>query len=243
MEQPSCLTYKALNERIDRIPEHPFAVIGLTTREKRSYATALLAIALCFLSAKVLPDDQWYTVAITGFFFLVEMVAIIVALIPKWPPRFPGFRSDRNEYVEQLDHDFKHHLELIAWIAQFPREQIAQLADYAELRQERSRERQPLLVGGVEKLGILPVLIAAATQFKGMHWPPELTWPEILLYLFATWLYWLCLISIATRHRGRVLEVALKRALVVKDKETVQSISMGESTPGHGIQEGIAVAR
>lgn len=239
MEQPTRLTFKALNERIDGIPDHPSAVMEPSPKEKYGYATALLAVALCFLAMKVLPDDRWYTVAIAGFFFLVEMMAVVVALLPKWPPRLPGFRADRNEYAEQLDYDFEHYGNLIAWIATHPREQIAALADYAELRQDRFREKQPLLIGSIEKLGVLPILVAIAAQFKGMRWPPAFTWPEIALYLFAAWFYWLCLISIGTRHRGRFLEIVLKRALVAKDQECGDSQS---PEPNDGVLPQLALA-
>jgi len=230
MDQPIKLTFKALNERIDQISEHPSVAIGISAREKYGYATALLAVALFFLSMKVLPD-KLYTLVIACALLLVELVAVAITLIPHWPPRFPSFRSEWKEYADQLDYDFGHYGELMAWIVQFPRDHIADLADYAEMRQERFREKQPLLLGGVEKLGALPVLIAVAMQFRGMHWPPEIGWREIVAYMAAAWLYWLCLISISTRHRGRFMEIALKRALVIKDKQAVESTTVDAATP------------
>lgn len=218
MEQPSKLTFKALNDRVDEIPEHPSVAVEFSAREKHGYATVLLTVALFYLSTKVLPNDKLYTLVIAGFLLLVELIAAAIALIPKWPPRFPSFRIEQADHAEQLDYDFSHYSELIAWIVRFPRDQIAELADYAEMRQERFRERQPLLIGGIEKLGALPILIAIATQFSSMRWPPDISWPQIGAYLIVAWLYWLCLVSVGTRHRGRLLEIALKRALVIKDK-------------------------
>ena len=218
MEQLPRLTFKALNERIDEIPEHPSVSTAFSARERYGYATALFALALFFLAMKVLPDDKLYTLIVACFFLLIEIIAFVIALFPKWPPRLPNSKADRMEYADQLDHDLGHYGTLITWITRFPREQIAEMADYAEMRQERFRERQPLLLGGVEKLGALPVLIAIATQFRGMHWPPDISWPEIIAYLIVAWLYWLCVISIGTRLRGRLMEIALKRALTIKDK-------------------------
>ena len=227
MEQPSKLTFKALNERIDEIPEHPSVVIGFSTREKLAHATVLLAVALSFLSMKLLPD-KLYTLVIACFLLLVELIAVAFIVIPHWPLRFPSFRSERTEYAEQLDYDFEHYGALITWIVQFPRDQIADMADYAEMRQERFREKQPLLVGGVEKLGALPVLIAIATQVSGMHWPIGIGWRELVIYMVVAWMYWLCLISIGTRHRGKFLEITLKRALVIKDKQAADSTTAEE---------------
>ncbi|NII72997.1 hypothetical protein FHW84_001566 [Dyella sp. SG562] len=230
MDQQAELTFKALNERIDAIPEHPSVAMGFSTKEKYGYAASLLAFALSLLFAKVLPDSL-YTLILACFLLFVELIAIAVVLVPKWPPRFPGLRSERIEYAEQLDGDFQHYEVLTAWVAQFPRDQIADMADYAEMRQERFREKQPLLVGGVEKLGALPVIIAIAAQFRAMHWPPEISWQETVAYLVIAWLYWLCLISIGTRHRGRFLEIALKRALAIKDRQPVEASTAKEIAP------------
>ncbi|WP_343818600.1 hypothetical protein ISN75_15050 [Dyella marensis] len=231
MDQQAELTFKALNERIDQLPEHPSVAVGFSTKEKYGYATALLAIACYFLSIKALPDGRWYTLAIAASFVVVEVVAVAFAIASSWPLHLPSFKEERTEYAEQLDYDFGHYRDLIAWIVQFPRDEIAELADYAEMRQERFREKQPLLVGGVEKLGILPILIAIAAQFKGVHWPPDISWPEIVIYLVLAWFYWLCLINIGTRHRGRSLEIALKRALAVKDRQPVEASPAKEIAP------------
>lgn len=220
MEQASKLTFKALNERVDEMHQHPSVTIELSIREKYGSATVLLTVALFYFSMKVLPDDKLYTVVIASFFLLIEVIAAAVTFIPRWPPRLPSFRAERAEYAEQLDYDLEQYDGLIAWILQFPRDHIEDLANYAEMRQERFRERQPLLIGAVDKLGAFPILIAIATQFGSMHWPLEISWPLIIVYLVIAWLYWLCLISIGTRHRGKLLEVALKRALAIKDKPT-----------------------
>lgn len=218
MEQPSELTYKALNQHIDEMKPHQSMSVKLSSRGKHGYGIALVAVVSGLVAMKLLPHDQWYTVAVAIFFLVVEFIGIAVAVIAEWPLRLPGFKADRAEYAEQLDFEFVEYTNVIDWIVQHPRERIADLADYAELRQERFRERQPLLVGGIEKLGILPVLVAVYGQIKATHWPPSPSWLEILFYGLLAWLYWLCVVSISTRQRGRLLELALKRALAVKDK-------------------------
>src|ERR1051325_2572704 len=59
MDQQAELTFKALNERIDAIPEHPSVAMGFSTKEKYGYAASLLAFALSLLFAKVLPDSLY----------------------------------------------------------------------------------------------------------------------------------------------------------------------------------------
>jgi len=218
MEQPSELTYKALNEHIDGMKPHQSMSVKLSSKSKYGYGIALIAVVSGLVAMKLLPHDQWYTVAAAGLFLLVELIGIAVAVIAEWPLRLPGFKADRVEYAEQLDFEFVEYTNVIEWIVQHPRERIADLADYAELRQERFRERQPLLVGGIEKLGILPVLVAVYGQIKTTHWPPNPSWLEILFYGLLAWFYWLCVVSISTRQRGSLLELVLKRALIAKDK-------------------------
>lgn len=216
MEPTPELTFKALNERIDALPEHPSMTAGPSRTEKYGYAIALSAYALHLLSTKLIADKVW-SLGIATFFAVVELAAVIAIFAAKWPPRLYGFRADRHEYAEQLDHDHTHYVALVQWIAGFPRDQIAALSDYAELRQERFRERQPLLLGSVEKLGVLPVLVAIYAQFKGLHF--KITWVEALSLAFLAWVYWLCLISIGTRYRGQFYAIVLKRALIAKEQE------------------------
>lgn len=215
MEQASELTFKALNERIDAIPDHPSMSAGLTKAERYGYTAALLAWALSFLCAKLIPNESWSLIA-TTFFLGIELAAIAVIVISKWPPRLPTFRADRDEYAEQLDHDLRHYAQLVDWIVRFPRDQIAAMSDYADMRQDRFREKQPLLLGSIEKLGALPVLVAVYAQLKVLHF--EISWPEAAFFLFLAWLYWLCLISIGTRHRSQFFAIVLKRALAAKDQ-------------------------
>jgi hypothetical protein len=220
MEQEAELTFKALNERIDAIPDHPSVSLDLPTRARYGYAVAFLAFSLCLLAGKALPGDRLYTLIITILMLVIELVAIGLAVFYDLSLRMPGFRSERKDYAEQLDHDLQHHENLIVWVAGFPRERIALLSDYADLRNERFKEKQSLLTGGLDKLGMLPIVIAIYLQARTLHWPLEMSPLEIGFCCFLALIYWVCLISVNARLRGQLYGSILKRALTVVDKRS-----------------------
>ena len=76
MEPTPGLTFKALNERIDALPEHPSMTVGPPKAEKYGYTIALSACALYFLSIKLIPDKVW-SLVIATFFVVVELTAVI----------------------------------------------------------------------------------------------------------------------------------------------------------------------
>jgi hypothetical protein len=218
MEQLSELTFKSLNTRIDALPEHSSVSMEMPIKSKYGYTIALVAFALCFLSLKVLPDGQLYSAIVPSIFLFVEILAIVFVVISNWPIRPQGFRGERMEYAEQLDHDLEHHTKLIEWLASFPRDKLAQLTDYAELRHERFREKLPLLTGSIEKLGVFPVLLGVFAQIKALHWPLDLSWIEIIFYFSIALLYWQCMLRVSARYRAQFFEMILKRALAAADK-------------------------
>ena len=220
MEHQTELTFEALNKRIDELPDHSSISMEIPTKVKYCYAIAFLAFALCLLSAKALPDSRSYSVVFSSIFLSIEIAAIAVSIFYYRSVRISGFRSERIEYAEQLDHDLEHHTKLIEWLSDFPRARLAVLADYAELRHERFRERLPLLTGAIEKFGIFPVLLAIFVQVKAMHWPLDVSWPEIIFYFFLALLYWQCMLGVSARYRVQFFEMLLKRALKLVDERS-----------------------
>ncbi|WP_143109347.1 hypothetical protein [Dyella sp. OK004] len=211
MEQTE-LTFKTLNDRIDALPERPGASLQLSRKTKLAYAIGLVAMALGLLATKLLPSNQLYTVVIAFVMLVIELISFAIAIIPQLPLRMPGFQRERREYAEELDFDMPHHLGLVQWLSNFSPEELQRLADYANYRHERMKEKLPLLTGSLEKLGILPVVIALYIQFKGMHWPPQPSWPEIVFSGVLIFCYWACMLQVSVRLRVQLFEILLKKA-------------------------------
>jgi hypothetical protein len=205
------LTFSALNERIDALTEHESLSIAPTRQQRWGYIIGFGAGFLGLIVGKVLPSTM-PTVIFTAAMLVIEIVALAFALIPRRPWHFPSFASERREFAEQLDFDKRQYDGLIAWLSSFPKERLEAMAEYASKRHEQLKDKYPLVSGGLEKLGALPVVAALYLQFKDLHWPPHPTWPELILGLALVSLYWATLLITSVRFRTQLFYVVLTQA-------------------------------
>ena len=66
----------------------------------------------------------------------------------------------RTNLVEQSDHDLAQFRDLRTWLHTFPRQALEEHRNFARLTHERLGSKLVLLAGGIERVGILPVLVA-----------------------------------------------------------------------------------
>lgn len=210
--ESAALTFAALNARIDALPDHESPAIAPTKREKWGFILGFGAGFIGLAAGKFFPNSM-ITVYFTATMLLFEIAALAIALAPRRPWRIPGFASERRDFAAQLDFDQGHHEDLVRWLATFPRDRLQAMAEYAEHRHERLAGKYPLLAGGLEKLGALPVLVALYLQFKDLHWPPHPTWFELILGGALIFLYWSSLLLASLRFRVQLFGNLLRRAL------------------------------
>jgi hypothetical protein len=205
------LTFAALNARIDQLPDHESLSIAPTKRQRWGYVIGFGAGFTGLLAIKLQPDSKAVTI-FAMVMIIAEIVGLLIALIPRSPWKRPGFASERREYAEQLDFDMRHEEELVAWLRTFPKERLDAMAQYVTQRHEQLKDKLPLVSGGLEKLGALPVAVALYLQFKDLHWPPHPTWLELILGFALVSLYWASLLLASVRFRAQKLGMLLQRA-------------------------------
>jgi hypothetical protein len=209
------LTFAVLNERIDALPEHESLAVAPTRRQRLGLIIAFGAGFLCVLAVKVLPAS--FPLAIFSFAMLaIEIVALVMA-VPRRPWVLPSFAAGRREFADLMDFDLHEYEKLITWLRGFPKDRLDAMARFATHRNERLRERYPLVFGGIEKLGTLPVVTALFLQFKDLQWPPHMTWIEFILGTALVGLYWAGLAFTSVRYRAQLFEMLLKRAIETED--------------------------
>jgi hypothetical protein len=208
------LTFAALNARVDALPDHESLSVAPSTRQRWGYIVGFGAGFIGLLAAKVFPSSK-VALGFTTVMLIVELGALLVAIIPRGPWKqwkLPGFASEQRYFAEQLDFDLYHYEQLIAWLGTFPKERLEAMAQYALQRHESLRDKHPLISGGLEKLGALPVAAVLYLQFKDLRWPPQLTWPEFILGIAIVSLYWGSLLLVSIRFRTQLFALLLTRA-------------------------------
>lgn len=208
------LTFAVLNARIDALPDHESVSVTPSRRQRWGYIIGFGAGFIGLLAAKIFPSSKialWFT----AIMLIVEVGGLLLAIIPRgsWRSwKLPSFASERREFAEQLDFDLYHYQQVIAWLSSFPKDRLEAMAQYASQRHERLKDKHPLLSGGLEKLGALPVAAVLFLQFKDLHWPPQPTWPEFFLGMAIVGLYWASLLLVSVRFRAQLYASLLTEA-------------------------------
>lgn len=219
MEDES-FSFVKLDQKIDAIPAHPSTRPDFGLKEQ--WGVGLIAIpATLILLLKWIPSlPDWMPIVFVVLLALeiIGLLLLCAATVEKLDLR-PS--KERRAFAEQLDFDLPHYLDLIAWLRTFPRERIDILADYTRQRLERLRSRQPLLLGAVDKLGVLPLLGALAIQFHGMSWPPRPNLGETVLVVALVIGYWAGLVTLSLRFRLELYDMLLTQARVRRDEAGV----------------------
>lgn len=207
------LTFAALNARIDALPQFPESSTILPKKAEWGFAAAVAGALLALLSIKLLPNNAIYTAILATLGMAAEIVGIVVAALSQVPKQWPTFARERREFTEQLDFDLPHHLALVEWLRTFPLDQRKKLSEFIAYRHTRMKEKLPMLIGSIEKLGALPIVIALYLQFKDTRWPPHPSWLEIALIFALVFGYWLSVLQISVRLRLQLYETLLGKSL------------------------------
>ncbi|OOG39172.1 hypothetical protein [Rhodanobacter sp. C05] len=210
--ESSALTFVALNEKIEALPLHPSFQISPSRKAKWGIALVAIAGVLALILGKALPAKPW-VLALVIVLLIVEIMGLVLVAIAELPGMKLTPAVDRREFAEILDFDMPHHDSLVAWLRTFPRERLEAMSAFASLRTLRMQSKLPLLTGNLDKLGALPVFAALIIQFKDMHWPPQPSWSEVILFGALMFVYWLTMLQVGARLRLELYDLLLKKAL------------------------------
>lgn len=210
--EESVLTFVSLDARIAALPEHPSHQIMPTRRVRWGNALVAISGTLGLLLGKIPSHAPWVAFAMLAL-LAIEVGGLIVVITAQLPSFKLTFAHQRREYAETLDFDMPYHHGLIAWLRSFPQGHLTVMSTFASHRLERFRSKLPLMTGGIEKLGALPVLAALVVQFKDMQWPPHPSWMQIALFAGLMFFYWLCMLMLSQRFRLELYDALLKKAL------------------------------
>ncbi len=75
-------------------------------------------------------------------------------------------RQAKRDFAEELDADYIKYRECVVWLCDYPDAEVARRLRYVRDRKSAMGYRLGLVTGGVERMGILPVLVALYLQFR-----------------------------------------------------------------------------
>ncbi|WP_240318487.1 hypothetical protein [Lysobacter sp. TY2-98] len=95
-----------------------------------------------------------------------ECLGGAVAAIRMLWRQVPHWRRLRANHAAEMDREFHLWRDLISEMRAFPRSQREQMLSFAKQLREGMTYRLGLALGGVERLGVFPILVALYLQFR-----------------------------------------------------------------------------
>jgi len=215
------LSFALMEARIEAMPEGPSADLD-TPR----WAMALNLIgaggAIVGLIPSVLvhvmqPQLWMVTMAYSGM--TVMAAACVVPFVRSVWVLGRQFVRGRAGFIEQMDHDREAVGELTRWLSRYPKSVVADHLRFAQHAQATLQAKVGLLVGGFDKLGILPAVGTAAIVVKGaVEGSARPAWLAVV-GIFLALLWAVGLLAGFTRMRVQSFETLLSNAAKLQNGE------------------------
>ncbi|SDQ25891.1 hypothetical protein [Pseudoxanthomonas sp. CF125] len=191
------LTFEQLDAKVDEyIKETNDAPPGHI--ERWSFALGLFSAGMASLIGTLV--DGWTGVRIVRIGLILELAFFAISMAAFIRRNWKMFHASKRSYAKELDHDYGEYMRFLDWLRSYKEEDLSRKLMYIRDRKGSMTFRLGLLTGGVERLGVLPVLVALYFQFKDWEfgdWEALgqvnlaaglLLWALLLLYLGGWWL-------------------------------------------------------
>lgn len=161
------LSFPALNGALD---SHYASTDGPKADpwERWSLIVGATGAGLGMLLGTTLPGTAGTISALAGL--TVEIAGFGLGTVLNLKRDWRQFRYARSEHAKEIELAYLQYQQLVQQVRRFPLEQRRLRQRYIQNRRTTMHERLGLFTGGMERLGILPMLIALYLQLKDWRW-------------------------------------------------------------------------
>ena len=211
-------SFAELQRRISEVPDGPSGILN-TPKPYRVLniigGVGAIVALLPFVFIKLMTPAMW----------MVTMLHIGMAImVVMWLPTMVrgigliGWTlwTWKKDMVVQLDHDHPHLQSILRWLATFPTHALEERLRTVQLAERQLVAKLGLLAGGVDRLGMLPVLVSAFLFIRNWKQPLDMPAWQILLAVFLLGLYLISATGSLMRIRLRLFESMLADSLAIK---------------------------
>jgi hypothetical protein len=235
------LTFALLDAQIEALPEGPISTLRSPRWTRPWTFVGLAGIALGLLPSLLIlwmEPRHWMVVLARGG-LVITLIGFGPGFIRNLWTLLREFRRHREGFVEQFDHDVEQFREFAGRLASYPRQILESQARYARLGQDRLGSRLVTMLGGIERLGVLPLLLSAIVVLR--NWSDLTATPTwlVALALMAAWMWIVGWCAAEFRRRLQLYEFLLEEALrqhadtLADESKTVQA-ETGQAETGPG---------
>jgi hypothetical protein len=167
LEPSTQLSFQLMNQMLDEYAKNESGKAAGPV-ERWAFCIGLLGAALGMLFGTLLGNALGLQIARIGL--VVELAGLSLSLVLTTVREWNNFRHARRTYAFQLDHDYGFYREYVAKLRKFPLHEREARLRYIQGRKQHMVQRLGLFTGGIEKLGVIPLLLGLYLQFKDWRW-------------------------------------------------------------------------
>jgi hypothetical protein len=159
--------FEFMNTMIDAFVESQRGILP-GPWERCSLIVGLIGAGLGFLLGVLLKGDAAFWTAATGL--AIELAGLGLSLVLMIKREWHTFRHAKRTFARDLDSGFSEYQNYVAKLRSYPMMERSKRLRYIRDRRRVMQHRLGLFSGGVERLGILPLLVALYLQFRNWEW-------------------------------------------------------------------------
>ena len=243
VEHRPALTFALLEAKIAALPEGPVSTLDTPRWARRLALLGMVGMIAAFvpsLLVKWLAPQTWM-LWLAGAGLALVVVGFVPGFVRNLWMLVQDLRHHRAGMVAQFDHDVAQFMGLAAWLSSYPRDSLESSLRYAQMGHERLQSRLGMLIGGIDRLGLLPVLVSLFVLLR--NWQDLLHLPGWLaiLGLLAPFLWLIAWRGAEFSRRLQLYAFLLDEALRMRRKHAAPACadpepgsSAGGSGPGTG---------
>lgn len=153
---------------------------------------------------------------------VIELATLAVSCWLSLRRHWRSFRHPTRTFAHELDADFVQYRRLVAALRRFPTAQLEARLRYLRVRRQSMQHGLSLFTGGLERLGILPVVGVLYLQFRDWRWGDWARLADVnLVQALLIWALLLVYVSgwqlVVVHRRTAVYEALLAEAVHPRD--------------------------
>ena len=160
-------------------------------RDAWLFVLIIVGVALTLFPWQRVTASDW-VFWLTWFGLASQLAGFIVMAYRQARDVLPEFKDASRKFAMELDEHFAERERILAWLRSIPAEVRQPRRAYVEIRLETLRGRYPVLFGAVDRLGVLPVLVAVFIQYQALQSVSGVAMflglAIVVLYLMSLWM-------------------------------------------------------
>lgn len=212
------LTFAELERRLRAVPDGPAGILNAPPLYRIAImvgGVGLVVALIPIVLVRLLPAAPWM-VTMVQIGFSVMVVAWLPVYARQLWTLLASMWKWRQEQVEQLDHDRPEFEAIMAWLCQQPADALAGCQRMVVLNHRLLVAKLGLLAGGLDRLGVLPALVAAYLFLRNVGDILDMPLWELLIAAFLILLWLVIVAATLMRIRLQLYESLLSEALAMK---------------------------